>query len=94
MRAVHLLAVSAALLLGANLASVDRAQAQGLLEMAPPADSSARTVQPRYEDVKFETDVAQAPKVGSAIFLNRGVLDVLMPGKKGRKAAASGIKAK
>jgi hypothetical protein len=94
MRAVHLFAVSAVLVLGASLASVDRSQAQGLLEMAPPppADGSARAGQPRYEDVKLETHTALPPKAGSAIFLDGGPMEMLMPRKKARKGA--GVNAK
>jgi hypothetical protein len=91
MRAVHLFIASAVFVLGASFASVDRASAQALLQAAPPADSSSRTGQPRIEDVKFETDTAQPPKAGSAVFFNRGVMQVLTPRTKAGKGPASNV---
>jgi len=94
MRTVHLFAVFAALVLGASLTPVDRAPAQTTLTLqAEPDESSARVGQPSYEDVKLETDTAQPPKVGSAIFLGREAMEALMPRKKARKSTAD-IKAK
>lgn len=86
MRAVPLLAVSA-LVLGVSFVSVGRAPAQGVLEATPPVDSSARIGQPRYEDVKLETDTPQPPKAGSAIYLGRGTLEMLLQRKKAGKDA-------
>jgi hypothetical protein len=87
MRVVHFFAVSAAVTLGASIVSLDRAQAQGLLEMAPPAASSAQIGQPKY-DIKFETGTAQPPKTGSAAFLNGRPMEWLTPLKKARAGAA------
>ncbi len=70
MRAVHILAVLAAFALGAGIAPMDRAQAQGILDVSPPADSSAQIGKPKYDDIKFQTGTALPPKTGSAIFLN------------------------
>ena len=71
MRAVHVFAVLAAFAVGAGIAPMDRAQAQGILDMSPPADSSAQIGQPKYDDIKLQTGIALPPKTGSAIFLNR-----------------------
>jgi hypothetical protein len=70
MRAVHVLAVLAAFALGAGIAPVGRAQAQGILDMSPPADSSAQIGKPKYDDIKFQTGPALPPKTGSVILLN------------------------
>ncbi len=91
MRAVHVFTVAAALALGASLATVDRASAKGLLEASPTTDSASRVGQPRIEDVKFETDTAQPPKAGSAVFFNRGVMQMLTPRKKAHKGPASNV---
>jgi len=70
MRAVHILAVLAAFALGAGIAPMDRAQAQGILDVSPPADGSAQIGKPKYDDIKFQTGTALPPKTGSAILFN------------------------
>ena len=70
MRAVHVLAVSAVLALGMTVAPTDMAQAQDLLQMSPPEDSSAQIGKPEYDDIKLQIGTALPPKTGSLLILN------------------------
>ena len=88
MRAIHVFAIATALVLGAGAATLDRAQAQGLLEMSPPADSSSQSGRQTFEDIKVQTGTALPPKTGSAVFLNGRQLDRLLPPRSGRPPAA------
>jgi hypothetical protein len=94
MRAVHVFAVLAAFAVGAGIAPMDRAQAQGILDMSPPADSSAQIGQPKYDDIKFQTGTALPPKTGSVIFFNGPRRNELTTATGTARRTARPIKAK
>jgi hypothetical protein len=82
MRAVHVLAVFATLALGAVFAHP--AQAQNLVLMTPPADSSSPIQTPTFEDIKVEVGTALPPKAGSAVLFNGAPTDWRTPMKAKR----------
>lgn len=82
MRAVPILAVVATLALGA--VSALPAQAQGLVQVSPPAESAAPIETPIFEDVKVEVGTALPPKAGSAVLFNGGPTEWRLPLKSRR----------
>jgi hypothetical protein len=85
MRSACIFAIFATLAVGASVASIDRAQAQGLLEASPPADVPVQTSTPKFEDIHAGT--ALPPKTGSAVFLNNRPFQLVMPPRSVRKPA-------
>jgi hypothetical protein len=81
MRAVHILAAFAALALSISVAP---AQAQDLIQAAPPADSAGPTGTPTYEDLKAEVATGLPPKAGSAIVLEPWPMEWRTPLKSKR----------
>jgi len=71
MRIVHVFAVSAALALGASVATANLASAQGLLQASPMPDGSGQVGKPKDDDTKFQTGTALPPKTGALVYLNR-----------------------
>ncbi|MBX9778002.1 MAG: hypothetical protein K2Y71_26775 [Xanthobacteraceae bacterium] len=82
MRAVHILAAFAALALGTVFAPT--AQAQDVVEMAPPADRSSPAEPPTFEDIKLDVGTALPPKAGSAVIFNTAPSEWRMPLKAKR----------
>jgi hypothetical protein len=81
MRAIHILAVSAALAMGAVVVP---AQAQNLVQATPPSDSFAPVPAPIFDDLKAEVATGQPPKAGSAWVLEAWPMEWRTPTKSKR----------
>lgn len=68
MRVVHTVTIAAVFALAASVAGTATGYAQGLLQMAAPADGTAPISQPPFDD-KVQTGTALPPKTGALVFL-------------------------